>query len=61
MNLENYTRLFLAEDTRFKMGESSLFLLNASENKMLEAMFKLIELQAKYLNIKMLNYRSPLI
>ncbi len=48
-NLENYTRLFKAEETRFSIGESSLFLMNIRENKMLESWFKLIEIQTKYL------------
>jgi len=44
----NYEALYRGEDTRFKAGESSLFLLNSRENKQLEAAQKLVELQAKY-------------
>jgi outer membrane protein TolC len=44
----NYQTLFRGEDTRFKTGESSLFLLNSRENKQLEAQQKLIELKVKY-------------
>ncbi len=47
-NFENYSKLFRAEETRFKIGESSLFVLNMRENKMQESWFKLIEIQSKY-------------
>ena len=44
----NYQTLFRGEDTRFKAGESTLFLLNTRENKVLEALQKLTELKAKF-------------
>ena len=44
----NYQTLLRGEDTRFKAGESSLFLLNTRENKVLEALQKLTELKAKF-------------
>jgi outer membrane protein TolC len=44
----NYQTLFRGEDTRFKAGESSLFLLNSRENKVLEALQKLVELKTKF-------------
>jgi outer membrane protein TolC len=44
---DSYYKLFRAEDLRFKIGESSLFLLNQRENKALEALQKLTELRAK--------------
>jgi outer membrane protein TolC len=47
-NLLNYQRLFRGEDIRFKVGESSLFLLNTRENKVLESMQKLAELKTKF-------------
>lgn len=46
---ENFLRLQRAEETRFQIGESSLFLVNARENKTLEALQKLQELRTKYL------------
>lgn len=46
---ENFLRLQRAEETRFTIGESSLFLVNARENKTLEALQKLQELKTKYL------------
>jgi len=44
----NYQTLFRGEDTRFRAGESSLFLLNSRENKVLEALQKLVELKTKF-------------
>lgn len=45
----NYLTLQRAEETRFTIGESSLFLINARENKALEAAQKLQELRVKYM------------
>lgn len=45
----NYVRLQRAEEIRFQIGESSLFLINTRENKTLEALQKLQELRTKYL------------
>ena len=44
----NYAALQRGEETRFSAGESSLFLVNARENKTLEAFQKLQELKAKF-------------
>ncbi len=44
----NYQKLFAGEDLRFRMGESTLFLLNARENKALDALQKLLELKTKW-------------
>ena len=45
--LTGFTKLLQAEEIRFSNGESSLFLINARELKVLETQQKLIELQAK--------------
>ena len=45
---KNYQALQRGEEIRFQAGESSLFLINARENKTLEALQKLKELKAKY-------------
>jgi outer membrane protein TolC len=45
--LQNYATLQRAEELRFFSGESSLFLINTRENKVLEAQQKVIELQTK--------------
>jgi outer membrane protein TolC len=44
----NMQKLFSGEDQRFRNGESSLFLVNARENNMLNTQMKLRELQAKF-------------
>jgi outer membrane protein TolC len=44
-----FTALLKAESLRFQNGESSLFLLNTRENKVIETAEKLIQLRAKYL------------
>lgn len=46
--LSNYSKLLQGEKLRFEVGESTLFLLNSRENKVLEARQKLLELQAKW-------------
>lgn len=43
-----YTFLLKTEELKFAQGESSLFLINARENKTLEMQQKIIELQIKY-------------
>jgi outer membrane protein TolC len=48
----NYQRLQRAEETRFANGESSLFLINARENKAIESLQKLVELRSKYFEIR---------
>jgi outer membrane protein TolC len=45
---ENQQRLTVGEDTRFRNGESSLFLINSRELKQIETEQKLIETVAKY-------------
>lgn len=45
---KNYLALQRGEETRYMAGESTLFFINARENKALEARQKLEELKAKY-------------
>ncbi len=45
---ENYATLQRGEETRFRGGESSLFLVNSRETKALEALQKLQELKTKF-------------
>jgi outer membrane protein TolC len=46
--LNNFKRLLQAEEVLFQNGESSLFLVNSRENKVLEAERKLVDLKTKY-------------
>lgn len=50
-NVSNYEKLLRAEQTRFELGESSLFLINTRETKVLESKTKLIQLQTKIISI----------
>jgi outer membrane protein TolC len=55
----NYVRLFDAEQLKFSLGETTLFLLNTRENKALETLQKLLELKAKfYQSFANLNWAS---
>lgn len=44
---DNYMRLLDAENIMFNIGESSIFLVNSRENKLIEAELKLAKLQAE--------------
>lgn len=44
----NYERLLAAEREKFRIGESSLFLINTRENQLIKARLDLIEIQTKY-------------
>ncbi len=60
--LINFEELLLAEEALFQNGESSLFLINSRENKVLENQRKLIELKTNYLKaIYALQWSSGLL
>lgn len=46
---ENYRTMSNAENTKFRIGESSVFLMNSRENKLIEANYKLLETEFKFL------------
>ena len=46
-SINNYERLLQAENTKFQIGESSVFLLNSRESKFLNSQYKGIDLQKK--------------
>ena len=46
--VKNNERLLRGEETRFGIGESTLFVLNTRENKALESLQKLMELKTKF-------------
>ena len=46
---QNYVLLLNAEQMKFSLGETTLFILNARENKALETQQKLLSIKAKYL------------
>ncbi len=45
--LANYQRLYSGERLKFEAGESTLFVLNSRQNKVIEGAQKVVELQAK--------------
>ncbi|WP_165825445.1 TolC family protein [Pedobacter yonginense] len=65
-NIGNYNRLLQAEETKFQNGESSLFLINSRENKLIDAQEKILELRYKFLKsyneLKFINdsFANPL-
>ena len=48
----NYETLLAAEERKFSFGESSLFLVNSRENKLIEATLKQNEIQNKFFTTK---------
>ncbi|SHL97669.1 TolC family protein [Chryseobacterium polytrichastri] len=48
-NLVNYQKLLAAEETKYSNGESSLFLINSRENKVIDAQEKFISIKTKFL------------
>ena len=56
--VENYRRLLQAEERKFSFGESSLFLINSRENKLIEAQLKQNQILVKYLVAKAELFRS---
>lgn len=48
-NITNYQRLLSAEESKYQNGESSLFLINSRENKLIDAQEKALELKLKFL------------
>jgi outer membrane protein TolC len=55
--LENFKKLFEIEKTKFELGESTLFMINSRELKMIESNQKLIELNAKF-KISLANLKN---
>ncbi|UZH56047.1 TolC family protein [Salinimicrobium tongyeongense] len=56
--VENYERLLNAEERKFSFGESSLFLINSRETKLIQARLKQTELFTKFLTTRAQLYRS---
>ena len=48
--MTNYKTMLTAEERKFELGESSLFLINSREQKLIEAALKTNSLQIKFLN-----------
>jgi outer membrane protein TolC len=48
-NINNYERLLNAEQVKYNNGESSVFLINSRENKLVDVQEKLLELRLKFI------------
>ena len=56
--VSDYTRMLDAEERKFQLGESSLFLVNSRESKLIEGQLKAIELQNKFFTTKAKLFNS---
>lgn len=54
----NYNILLTAEERKFSFGESSLFLINSRESKLIDAELKQIEVQNKFFTAKAKLFNS---
>lgn len=59
--VEDYTTLLKAEDRKFFLGESSLFLVNYREVKLIEAKLKAIELENNFFKTKANLFKTAVI
>ncbi len=50
--VSDYQRMLQAEERKFQLGESSLFLVNSRESKLIDGQLKAIEIQNKFFNTK---------
>ncbi|UCE94680.1 MAG: transporter, partial [Flavobacteriaceae bacterium] len=55
--VNDYTNLLRSEERKFELGESSLFLVNTRESKLIEAELKAIQVQNKFVNVKATLFR----
>ncbi|MAU70677.1 MAG: transporter [Pseudozobellia sp.] len=56
--VDNYERMLSAEERKFMLGESSLFLVNSRESKLIDATLKRNEIQNKFYSAKAKLFNS---
>ena len=56
--ISDYQLLLRAEERKFQLGESSLFLVNSRESKLIDGQLKAIEIQFKFFNTKAKLFNS---
>lgn len=56
--VEDYQRMLQAEERKFQVGESSLFLVNSRESKLIDGQLKAIEIQNKFFSTKAKLFNS---
>jgi outer membrane protein TolC len=59
--VQDYETLVQAEERKFSLGESSLFLVNTRESKLIDAKLKAIELENQYFSTKALLFNSLIV
>ena len=59
--VQDYETLVQAEERKFTLGESSLFLVNTRESKLIDAKLKAIELENQYFSTKALLFNSLIV
>jgi len=50
--VSDYSKRLRAEERKFNLGESSLFLINSRESKLIEAELKAVDIENKFLKVK---------
>ncbi|WP_400080989.1 TolC family protein [Winogradskyella sp. R77965] len=56
--VSDYERMLQAEERKFQLGESSLFLVNSRESKLIDGQLKAIEIQNKFFSTKAKLFNS---
>lgn len=56
--VSDYERMLAAEERKFQLGESSLFLVNSRESKLIDGQLKAIEIQNKFFSTKAKLFNS---
>lgn len=56
--VSDYQQMLLAEERKFELGESSLFLVNSRESKLIDGQLKAIEIQNKFFSTKAKLFNS---
>jgi outer membrane protein TolC len=56
--VSDYQRMLQSEERKFELGESSLFLVNSRESKLIDGQLKAIEIQNKFFNTKAKLFNS---
>ena len=56
--VNDYSTLLNAEERKFSFGESSLFLINSRESKLIDAYLKQNEMQNKFFYTKAMLFKS---
>ncbi|WP_179005250.1 TolC family protein [Winogradskyella forsetii] len=56
--VSDYQQMLIAEERKFELGESSLFLVNSRESKLIDGQLKAIEIQNKFFSTKAKLFNS---